>query len=82
MGNADINDAKTDGAQWNLTDEILPAQDALIWAGGRYIVASFVDGIRDGKKWQVFMDARTDDLLPWPTHWMSLPKPPECRAGG
>jgi hypothetical protein len=76
MGNANISDATVSDAQWNLTEELLPSQDALIWADGRYMVASFVDGIRDGKKWQVFMDTRTDDLLPWPTHWMSLPRSP------
>ncbi|AJP73890.1 hypothetical protein [Sphingomonas hengshuiensis] len=55
----------------------LPSFDAvLIWSDGRCVVASLVEGVDAGKRWRVFMDARNDDLLPWPTHWMALPLAP------
>ncbi len=51
----------------------LPKGEILVWAGDRPVVAILVtNGGRD------FLDARTLDLLPWPTHWMELPAPPNA----
>jgi len=66
-------------AGWRMLSDPPPAGDVLIWDGGRCFIGVLV---RDAKS-AVFMDPRTSDILPWPTHWMPLPPPPtDGSAGG
>ena len=60
-----------------------PVEDAppagvpvLIWSGEAFAVAVLVQGEDAGGPWRVFMDARSDEILPWPSHWMRLPPAP------
>ena len=60
-------------ADWISTGSQLPGGDALVWSGGRYAVASQVTR-PDGTIF--FMEAHSDCVLEWPTHWMPLPPLP------
>lgn len=52
--------------------------EVLIWSNGACAIAVCVDGANEDGPWRVFMDARSDEILPWPSHWMPLPPaPPE-----
>lgn len=48
----------------------------LIWIEQSCSVALLVEGSDAKGSWRVFMDPRSDEALPWPTHWMPLPQPP------
>jgi hypothetical protein len=65
-------------ANWTKVSTDIPAEEILIWSGGRCVVAVLVSGSDENGEWKEFMDARTDDLLEWPTHWMPLPGAPEA----
>ena len=60
---------------WVSTRQALPSGEALVvTSDGRFWLAVLVrDGSDDDG---VFMEARSCDLLPWPTHWMPLPPLP------
>jgi hypothetical protein len=58
--------------KWTAVSEGLPDEAALIFADGAYYLAVLVGGTSD----PVFMELHSSDLLPWPSHWMSLPPPP------
>ena len=62
---------------WRKTTGAIPKGELLVWSGGRPVIAVLVAGRDDGGEWRDFMDARTDALIEWPTHWMRLPPPPE-----
>lgn len=57
---------------WIAVSDGLPSETALIFADGAYYVAVLVGSPGDA----AFMDIHSSDLLPWPSHWMSLPPPP------
>ena len=64
--------------QWRPVTPDVPSDDVLLWIGGRCVVGCLIQGITGSETWRVFMDSRTDDLLPWPSYWMPLPEaPPE-----
>jgi hypothetical protein len=64
---------------WKPVTPEVPHHDILLWADGRCVVGCLVEGVARGKTWRVFMDPRTDDLLPWPSWWTELPEPPQTR---
>jgi hypothetical protein len=49
----------------------------LIVSAGTCRIAILVVGDGPEGQWQAFMDPHTDELYPWPTHWMPLPEAPE-----
>ena len=57
---------------WTALSDALPSEAVLICVDGEYYLAVLVDA--DGEA--AFMDVHSSDLLPWPSHWMSLPPPP------
>ena len=60
--------------RWIATSDLLPTEEALVLVDGAYHVAVLVgDDAEDGA---AFMDVHSSDLLPWPSHWMSLPPGP------
>jgi len=52
-------------------------EQLLIWVDGGCALAVMVEGSDSKGPWRVFMDPRSDEILPWPTHWMALPSAPE-----
>ncbi len=58
---------------WTAVSDALPSETALIFADGTYYLAVLVDS----PEAPAFMDVHSSDLLPWPSHWMSLPPPPQ-----
>ena len=64
--------------RWIAIDDQLPAGTVLIWADGRPMIGVLVHGILNGKPRRDFMDPRSDELLPWPTHWKAITRPDEA----
>lgn len=64
------------GAPVDFVDREAATEEVLAWSGGRWVVAAHIKSMIDGVEVSYFMDARTDDLLDWPMHWVSLPEPP------
>ena len=64
------------GLRWISTNKALPEREALLWSGGRYRIGVLVreTGIDPAP---AFMDASSDELLAWPSHWFELPPPPK-----
>ena len=62
---------------WTAIADQLPTGTVLIWAGGQPMIGVLAHGIASGKRWQDFFDPRTDELLPWPTHWKAITPPME-----
>lgn len=60
---------------WISVSEHLPAGTVLLWADGRPMIGTLIQGRANGKPWKDFMDPRTDELLPWPTHWRPIVPP-------
>lgn len=58
--------------KWIAVSDALPNGPALICAGGDYYLAVLVGDEADPS----FMELHSCDLLPWPSHWMSLPIAP------
>lgn len=58
---------------WISTESALPGQEVLVWTGRRFAIAAPATRA-DGSRF--FMDAHTDKMLAWPSHWMPLPNPP------
>lgn len=65
-------------SHWISMSSELPSGDALVWSGGRIAVASLTTR-PDGTAF--FMEAHTDCMLEWPSHWMPLPGPPADEKG-
>ena len=63
--------------QWLPIGEDMPSGEILLWSGGRAAVGCVIFGVSRGRKWRAYMDARTDEILAEPTHWMALPEPPQ-----
>ncbi|WP_165357596.1 hypothetical protein [Sphingosinicella sp. CPCC 101087] len=59
---------------WISTDLCLPIDEVLVLSEGRFAVAILLRGSDDPLDRGVFMDARSCDLLQWPSHWMLLPE--------
>ena len=57
---------------WTAIDDALPSDAALICVDGIYYLPILVGGPEDA----AFMDLHSSDLLPWPSHWTSLPPLP------
>ena len=62
--------------EWTPITPDMPSHDVLLWVEGRCVIGFRLAGVTRGKSWSVFMDSRTDALLPEPSHWMALPGPP------
>ncbi len=60
--------------QWKPISDDMPRTAVLLWAGGYCMVGCRVCG--DPGESAVFMDPRTDSILPTPSHWTELPRPP------
>jgi hypothetical protein len=62
---------------WISTDVQLPREEVLVWVDSKMRIAVFV-GSRPGTAdlEPFFMDARSDELLSWPSHWHALPPKP------
>ena len=69
-------------ASWISTKSELPDREVLVWTGCRFAIAA---PARRADGSEFFMDAHTDKILDWPSHWMPLPAPPDddganCRS--
>ena len=62
--------------EWIPIETAPPCGPVLVFSDGTCVVATVVDGIGPDGAWRVFMDPRNDEILPSPTHWMTLPNPP------
>ncbi|CAA9238745.1 MAG: hypothetical protein AVDCRST_MAG93-1227 [uncultured Chloroflexia bacterium] len=60
--------------EWRALTDDLPKGEVLVWLGNRAAVAVVVPA-DDSSPESIFMDARTCDLLPWPSHWMPIAPP-------
>ena len=68
----------TDELSWVTVDHDIPAGDVLAWTGGKAVVGTMlVERRADGTEFQSFMDVLGNEVLPWPSHWMRLPRPPK-----
>ena len=67
---------------WMRVGEDVPeGEDVLVWSAGKAVVGSLlVERRPDGTESRSFMDVLGNEILPWPTHWMRLPQPPQDRA--
>ena len=66
---------------WVTVGDDIPTGDVLGWTGGKAVVGSMLaDRRADGTEFQSFMDVLGNEVLPWPTHWMRLPQPPQVSA--
>jgi hypothetical protein len=66
-----------DRPQWSpIEDPPPPGSAVLIWIDGAFAIAILVEGEDAGGHWRVFMDSRSDEILPWPSHWLPLPPAP------
>jgi hypothetical protein len=62
---------------WISTNVRLPTEEVIVWVESKMRIALFV-GTGPHSAEPFCMDARSDELLPWPSHWHELPpKPPE-----
>jgi hypothetical protein len=63
---------------WISTNVRLPREEVIVRVESRMRIAIFVAPGPDTADPEPFcMDARSDELLPWPSHWHELPpKPP------
>jgi hypothetical protein len=64
---------------WISTKDRLPRDEVVVWVESRMRIAIFVAPGPDTSDPEPFcMDARSDELLSWPSHWHELPpRPPE-----
>ena len=62
--------------EWKPITPDMPSHDVLLWVEGRCVIGCRLDGVARGRGGWVFMDSRTDALLPEPSCWMALPGPP------
>lgn len=69
------------GRGWAPIETAPAASELLIYSGGRCLIATVVEGTGPHGPWRAFMDPRTDEIYPSPTHWMSLPEPPAAFPG-
>ncbi len=63
--------------EWSPASADMPSHEILIWSGGRAMVGVLVKGTDEKGDWQDFLEARTSEILPWPSHWCLLPEAPE-----
>ena len=64
---------------WMKVGNDLPAEeDILVWSGGVPVVGSLLlERKPDGTEARSLMDILGNEILPWPTHWMRIPEPPQ-----
>ncbi len=62
--------------EWISIETLPTRQEVLVWSAGKYHVACLLEGIGKDGPWRVFMDARSDEVIATPSHWMPLPEPP------
>ncbi|WP_165357615.1 DUF551 domain-containing protein [Sphingosinicella sp. CPCC 101087] len=62
--------------QWTSINDSQPSEEVLIFTKGGCRIAVLVKDPADNSDVGDFMDPKSGDLLPWPTHWMPLPSPP------
>jgi hypothetical protein len=60
---------------WRDIADELPTGEVLVWSDGRAVVAIVVPA-DEQVAYPTFVDARVNEPLPWPTHWMPLPPAP------
>ena len=59
-------------------DDVPEGVDVLVWSAGKAVVGSLLIDLRaDGTELKSFMDVLGNEILPWPTHWMRIPPPPQ-----
>ena len=59
-------------------DDLPEEEDVLVWSGGFAVVGSLlIERGPDGREVRSFMDVLGNEILPWPTHWMRIPQPPQ-----
>ena len=65
---------------WMTVGDDLPVgEDVLVWSAGKAVVGSLlVESGVDGTEIRSFMDVLGNEILPWPTHWMRIPPPPDA----
>jgi hypothetical protein len=63
---------------WIKVGDYLPAgEDILVWSGGIPVVGTLlVQRKADGQDARSFIDVLGNEILPWPTYWMRIPRPP------
>ena len=59
---------------WIATNDRLPTGTVLVHVAGECHLAELIG---KGTKSPAFIDIHSSDLLPWPSHWMPQPKPPQ-----
>jgi hypothetical protein len=63
---------------WMVVGSDTPAGQILGWTDGQAVVGSLlVERRADGTVSRSFMDVLGNEILPWPSHWMRVPQPPE-----
>jgi hypothetical protein len=64
---------------WMKVGDDLPAgEDILVWSGGVPVVGTLlVERKSDGPDVRSFIDVLGNEILPWPTYWMRIPRPPQ-----
>jgi hypothetical protein len=63
---------------WMKVGNDLPAgEDILVWSGEKPVVGTLlVEREPDGRDTRSFIDVLGNEILPWPTYWMRIPRPP------
>lgn len=80
--NKDAPSATLPVMTWIASDSQLPEGEVLVVSRGRYHVAVLVASLKEGETAHQFMDARSDKVIDWPSHWMRLPEMPLVDALG
>jgi hypothetical protein len=75
MSRPPIPPVDSSASGWISVNEQLPVGTVLLWADGQPMIGILIQGRMNGRPWQDFMDPRTDELLPWPTHWRPIAPP-------
>jgi len=62
---------------WISTDVELPSGEVIVWVESKMRIAVFVRPSPESDDCErFFMDPNSDELLPWPSHWHTLPPRP------
>jgi len=63
---------------WMKVSDDLPAEkDILVWSGEKPVVGTLlVEREPNGRDIRSFIDVLGNEILPWPTYWMRIPRLP------